>query len=440
MKNSIKKMILLLIYFSSPLAVILLFYILNPSVLSQRPLRQLANILGLTAYIILIYEFVLTSRLKVIDRIFGMDRIILFHIIMSAIAIQLAVVHGLIMFYISETTIILIGSGINLLAQFIILMAVGAIFLHGSGKKIKKLDYNVAKTIHNLTIITTSFLFLHALGTNLNYPSPIILIIYTLFYLLALGSWLNLKVIRIRKVKNNPYEIIQVKNEAGSYWTLTLKPKNAEILDYSPGQYGYLSIKSQEVSKEFHPFSFASSPVKNDSISFTIKELGDYTNQIGTVKIGETAYIEGPYGIFNALKSKANHLVLIAGGSGITPFLSLLRYMKDTKNTRKVTLIWGVKFPYELFLNDEFEEMKRINPNLAIIPVISDDESWEGESGFIDREKLERLAPCVDPGKEIQKNDYYICGPPAMVKNVRPALKSLGVNKSKYLHTEKFYR
>ncbi|MFX1366819.1 MAG: FAD-binding oxidoreductase [Promethearchaeota archaeon] len=440
MQNSTKRIIILLIYFSSPLIVILLFYALNPTELIQPLLRQLADILGITAYILLVYEFVLTSRLKFIDKIFGMDRIILFHIIISGIAIQLVITHGIIMFYISGKTLILIGSGINSLVQFILLMAVGVIFLHGSGKKLKKLKYNVAKTIHNLVIITASFLFLHALITNLNYPSPIILIIFTYFYLFALVSWLNLKVIRIRKVKNNPYEIIRVKNEAISYWTLELKPKNRKIFDYAPGQYGYLSIKSQEVSKEFHPFSFTSSPVNKDCISFIIKELGDYTNQIGTVKVGDTAYIEGPYGIFNAHKSKSNQLVLIAGGSGITPFLSLLRYMEDSKNTRKITLIWGIRYPYELFLNEEFEKMKIKNPNLTIIPIVSDDDSWEGECGFIDREKLERLAPCVDPGKKIQKNDYYLCGPPAMVKSVRPALKLMGVNKRKYLHTEKFYR
>ena len=440
MKNSTKKFIFLLIYFSSPLIVIFLFYALKPSELTYPPLRQLADILGITAYIFLVYEFILTSRLKIIDKIFGMDRIILFHIIISDIALQLAIVHAIIMFYLSEKTAILIGSGINLLGQYIILMIIGAIFLHGSGKKIIKMKYNVAKTIHNFTIITTSFLFLHSIGTNSDYRSPVIVVIYTVFYFFGLGAWLNLKIIRVRKVKNNPYDIIQVKNEAGTYWTLKLQPKNGKIFDYTPGQYGYLSINSQEISKEFHPFSFTSSPARKDVISFIIKELGDYTNQIGTVKVGETAYIEGPYGIFNALSSKAHRLVLIAGGSGITPFLSLLRYMKDTKNTRKVTLIWGVRFPYELFLNDELEEMKRTNPSLTIIPVVSDDESWEGESGFIDRERLERLAPCVDPRKEIQKNDYYICGPPAMIKVVRPALKLMGVNKSKYLHTEKFYR
>ena len=440
MKNKAKKLILILIYFLSPLIVIILFYSLNPSELNYPPVRQLAYILGITAFVWLNYEFVLTSRIKFIDRIFGMDRVILFHIIMSGVSFQLALVHGIIMFNIGENNLIQIASGINILTQYIILMIIGAIFLHGAGVKIKKMKYNVAKNIHNLTIITTSFMLLHAALSNPVHESPMLLIIFVLFYLLAILSWLNLKVFRIIKVKNNPYEVTEIIKETKAYWTLNLKSKNGKPMEFKPGQYSYLSFISQEISKEFHPFSFASSPAEKNIIRFTIKELGDYTRCIGKVKVGEIAYIEGPYGIFDALNSTAQELVFIAGGSGITPFLSMLRYMKDTNNTRKATLIWGIRYPHELFLKDEFEEMKKTNPNLVIIPVVSDDDNWEGECGFIDRDRLERLVPCEDPNELIQKKDYYVCGPPLMVKIVRPALKSMGINKNKRIHIEKFYR
>ena len=114
--------------------------------------------------------------------------------------------------------------------------------------------------------------------------------------------------------------------------------------------------------------------------------------------------------------------------------------MRDTNDTRKTTLLWGVRFPYEIFLKDEFEKMMQLNPNLRIFPVVSDDDSWEGEQGFIDREKLDRLAPCEDPGKAGQKKDYYICGPPIMMKIVVSTLKSMGVSKKTNIHIEKFYR
>ena len=440
MRKKYKKFILILIYFLSPIPVFLIFYTLTPSKPYHTPLRLLADFMAITAYIWLIYQFILTSRLKFVDRNFGMDKIIHFHIVMSVIAIQLALTKAIIFLIIRENDITQIGSGINAAVQFIVLMILGLIYLRGPGIEKRKLKYNVAKFIHNFTIFSASYIFLHVLLSNSAYESIILIIIFAMFYLLALGFWLNFKVFRRLKIKKNPYEITEVKNEAGTYWTLFLKSKIGNPLDYKPGQYSYISIISKDMPKEFHPFSFSSSPVKNKTISFTIKELGDYTNDVSKVKVGDIAYIEGPYGIFNALDSDAEEIIFIAGGSGITPFLSALRFMRDNKNTRKATLLWGVKFPNEIFLKEEFEDMKKVNPNLTVIPVVSNNDTWDGERGYVDRDKLERLAPCEDPGETIQKNDYYICGPPIMMKKVRAALESMGVNKKNNIHSEKFYR
>lgn len=440
MKKKYKKFILILIYFLSPVPVFLIFYTFTPAKPYHTPLRLIADFMAITAYIWLIYQFILTSRLKFIDRNFGMDKIIHFHIIMSVIAIQLAITKAIIFLIIRENDITQIGSGINAAVQFIVLMILGAMYLRGHGIKKRKMKYNVAKFIHNFTIFSASYIFLHVILSNSVYESIILIIIFAFFYLLALGFWLNLKVIRRLKIKRTPFEIVEVKNEAGTYWTLSLKSKLGNVFEYAPGQYCYISIISQNISKEFHPFSFSSSPIKKDIISVTIKELGDYTNNIGKVNVGDIAYIEGPYGILNSLDSNAEEIIFISGGSGITPFLSTLRYMRDTNDIRKTTLLWGVKFPYEIFLKDEFEKMMELNPNLRIFPVVSDDDSWEGDQGYIDREKLDRLAPCEDPGKAVQKKDYYICGPPIMLKIVVSTLKSMGVNKKTNIHIEKFYR
>jgi len=440
MKKKYKKFILILIYFLSPVPVFLIFYALTPAKPYHTPLRLIADFMAITAYIWLIYQFILTSRLKFIDRIFGMDKIIHFHIIMSVIAIQLAITKAIIFIIIGKNDITQIGSGINAVVQFIVLMILGLVYLRGSGVKKRRIKYNVAKFIHNFTIFSASYIFLHVLLSNSAYESIILIIIFAAYFFMALGFWLNFKIFRRLKLKKNPYVITEVKNEAGTYWTLYLKSKIGNPIEYKPGQYSYISIIGKEVSKEFHPFSFSSSPAKKNTISFTIKELGDYTNDISKVKVGDIAYIEGPYGIFNALNSDAEEIVFIAGGSGITPFLSFMRYMKDTNTSRNITLLWGIKFPYEIFLKDEFEKMMELNPNLKIFPVVSDDANWEGERGFIDRDKLDRLAPCEDPGKNIQKKDYYICGPPIMMKKVVPTLKSMGVNKKNYIHLEKFNR
>ena len=165
MKKKYKKFILILIYFLSPVPVFLIFYTLTPSKPYHTPLRMLADFMAITAYIWLIYQFILTSRLKFVDRNFGMDKIIHFHIVMSVIAIQLALTKAIIFLIIRENDITQIGSGINAAVQFIVLMILGLIYLRGPGIKKRKLKYNVAKFIHNFTIFSASYIFLLVLFT-----------------------------------------------------------------------------------------------------------------------------------------------------------------------------------------------------------------------------------------------------------------------------------
>ncbi len=131
MKKKYKKIILILIYFLSPIPVFLIFYSLTPSKPYHTPLRLVADFMAITAYIWLIYQFILTSRLRFVDRNFGMDKIIHFHIIMSVVAIQFALTKGIIFLIIGENDITQIGSGINAVVQFIILMILGLIYLGG---------------------------------------------------------------------------------------------------------------------------------------------------------------------------------------------------------------------------------------------------------------------------------------------------------------------
>ncbi|MHA1467117.1 MAG: hypothetical protein ACTSP6_03445, partial [Promethearchaeota archaeon] len=142
MKKNYKKFILILIYFLSPIPVFLIFYALTPAKPYHTPLRLIADFMAITAYIWLIYQFILTSRLKFIDRIFGMDKIIHFHIIMSVIAIQLAITKAIIFIIIGENDITQIGSGINAAVQFIVLMILGLVYLRGSGVKKRRIKYN----------------------------------------------------------------------------------------------------------------------------------------------------------------------------------------------------------------------------------------------------------------------------------------------------------
>ena len=189
---------------------------------------------------------------------------------------------------------------------------------------------------------------------------------------------------RAHRIRKNPYIITEVIQDSTLIWSLKITPENGEIIKFQPGQYIYFTIIGKNVSKEPHPFIIASSPTKNH-LTLTIKESGDYTSIIGQAEIGDKAYIDGPYGIFKPLESESEELVFIAGGVGITPFLSTLRFLRDNNEKRNITLVWGIRIQEEMILVSEFEEFKKKMP-FTMIPVLSEDDNWAGECGFIDRD------------------------------------------------------
>ncbi len=105
---------------------------------------------------------------------------------------------------------------------------------------------------------------------------------------------------------------------------VTLSPEN-ESFSYSPGQFAFLRFHSDPVAAEEHPFTISSTPFGTRDIQFTIKESGDFTRTAGALRPGDTANVSGPFGVFTPARfGELRHLVMVAGGIGITPMLSIL--------------------------------------------------------------------------------------------------------------------
>jgi ferredoxin-NADP reductase len=171
-------------------------------------------------------------------------------------------------------------------------------------------------------------------------------------------------------------------------------------------------------------------------ITFTIKELGDFTSSLEKVQPNTKVRVDAPYGAFSYLNYPPGRpLGLIAGGIGITPMLSMLRTLRVKEPDRRVTFLWAVNQPEELFCQDELAAMAAEMPNFTWYPVIAFDETWPGEKGFIDREKIARLMlNGQGAGAEME---FYVCGPQVMMKLVIGHLKDLGVPAGR-IRSEKF--
>jgi predicted ferric reductase len=163
----------------------------------------------------------------------------------------------------------------------------------------------------------------------------------------------------------------------------------------------------------------------------TIKNLGDFTSEIPTVQVGRRVYLDGPYGAFT-MGNPADMHVLIAGGIGITPMMSITRTLADRGDNRPVILFYGSKDWESITFREELDELKT-RLNLTTIHVLSDPPAeWTGEQGHINAEMFKRHLP-----PPYADHEYFICGPDVMMDAIERALGELNVPMSKY-HSERY--
>lgn len=197
-------------------------------------------------------------------------------------------------------------------------------------------------------------------------------------------------------------------------------PRPAE-LDYKPGQYMLVTVKSGD-KELMHPFSFSSSPTEKDFIEFTKKfTASEYSTTLKAFKPGDWARIDAPYGMFTFM-GEHQKIVLIAGGIGITPFLSICKYCTDIHLKTDIVLLYGCRNESEIVFKQELEKIAAQNPNLKVIFVLNEAGSkWKGKVGFITADLLKNEVP------DFKDRVFYACGPPVMVTAMGKVIADLGL-------------
>jgi predicted ferric reductase len=195
---------------------------------------------------------------------------------------------------------------------------------------------------------------------------------------------------------------------------VTMRPVRRRV-NPQPGQFVYVRRGLRGPSR---PFTASHHDEATGELSVTIKAIGPATTSFQTMQIGETIYIDGPYGVFGRETVRSGKpVVMIAGGIGITPFPRLLRALEGTSRRERV-LFFGNKKTEEIIFRDELERI----PHLRVIHVISHDPDYPGETGFITTDLMKRHLDEPLPAYE-----FLICGPPVMTAKLESALREEGV-------------
>ena len=190
-----------------------------------------------------------------------------------------------------------------------------------------------------------------------------------------------------------------------------------EGYSFIPGQATDVSINTPDLRNKKRPFTFTG--LINDTyLEFTIKIYPSHkgvTNELGKLDPGNELIIRDPWG---AISYKGRG-VFIAGGAGVTPFISILRDLQTKNEIAGNTLIFANKTKADIILENEFKKLD----GLEFINILSDEQSEGYCHGMISEDFLKRNISDFS-----QK--FYLCGPPPMMSAVKKQLANLGVGKN----------
>ena len=251
---------------------------------------------------------------------------------------------------------------------------------------------------------------------------------------------LNRWVLRPVGIGRRTFRVWDTRVEAGEVITVVLTPAGSHRigwrgpLRFSPGQFAWIRVRRWGLCGD-HPFTIASAPRNDGVIEFTIRRVGGYTHSLARLRPGTQVYLDGPHGSFTAdHRSTASGLVMIAGGVGITPMISMLRSLADRQDARPHLLVVGVRAPDQLLFTGEIEQL-RGRLDLTIVSTVTQPSSdWAGLVGRIDTALLSRSVP---RGAGRDRRAYFVCGSSNFVDGILISLRQIGIPLSQ-IHTEQF--
>jgi len=212
--------------------------------------------------------------------------------------------------------------------------------------------------------------------------------------------------------------------------TLSLVADGAEPIpfEFLPGQFVtiHLDAHGRDVRRAY---SISSSPTRRRAIDLTIKlEARGLASPflVRKLQVGDEIDVEGPFGKFALADEEASAVAFIAGGVGVAPFRSMIRFLFDRGRQGAIDLVYSCRRPEEIVFRKEFEELARAASNFRFHTTITraTPEEWPSRRGRIAREMLESCVP------DLARRRCFVCGPGPMVRSVRAMLVELGLPKT----------
>jgi len=396
-------------------------------------ITTISRFAALTGAYLALLGLLLVSRITWIERAVGHDRLVSWHRKSAPYALFLILAHVLLVAlgYAANDNI-RVGAELWRLVTtypwmlpafvgFLAFMAAGV----SSYKRVRsKMKYETWWTIHLYTYIAIAFSFMHQVLTGVMFIGhPLNRAYWTGLYIFVAATIIIWRIL-IPAYKNVRFKLRVERVDIGAPGIISIyvRGRNLSKLKAEGGQFFNWRFLDSHRWYESHPFSLSAAPT-DEQMRFTVKDLGDHSRSLVSVRPGTLVFIEGPYGTFTKHQAhKSRPLVLIGGGVGITPIRALL---EELPRNREITVIYRASTEQDLIFLDELKELaQRKNAKLEVLP-------GSRKLYPLDAKHLRAMVP------NIGQAEIYICGPTALTDLVRETAHHLGIPK-KRVHSEIF--
>lgn len=373
------------------------------------------------AVILMCWAFILATRFRWVERLFGgLDKVYKAHRRIGESAFFLILLHPVFLAVAHADSVGIFlrywwfsadwtrNTGLIALAVFILLVVLSIY---------SKAAYHRWKRSHDFFGALLVLIVVHAvLAQGEIMRHPVLMIWHGTWVLVALAAFVYIRVFYRWFGPLHECTVESVVDVGDNITEIMLRPRRG-FRHPEPGQFIYVSFDADAVDKEPHPFSI-SSPPEDASLRLSIKRLGDWTQNVDRIRPGRSARIWGPYGHFTrrALDRPLVPLVMIGGGIGVTPFLSLIASEDFALRGGPSFLVYAVPDQSSAVYLHELREREATLPQLALHVHYSD------EAGYVDGAYLESIL-----NHEFSECLFMVCGPSPLLTAMRTLLAESGV-------------
>jgi predicted ferric reductase len=401
-------------------------------------LVNLSVALGFLALSVLGLQFSLAARFSSATAPFGIDTVLRYHRQISFLAVTAAFGHPVLLFLADDryrALLDVVHAPLRAQLAWVSVTALVVLMVTSIWRRALRLSYAVWHVLHSaLGVLIVLAALGHAFLVDYYFSEPWVHLIWVVYG--AAFLWMAVWVRLVRPIRRwrRPWRVVELWPEPGGSLTVGLEPANrhaGHTFSFQAGQFAWILPGRTPFTPTYHPFSMSSSALRS-RVEFTIKQVGDFTSSLRRLKVGDTVYVDGPHGSFTLERNPGMGYVFVAGGVGVTPFLSMLSTLADQGDQRPIWLFLGNRHEDQV---TGVRQLARLagRVNLTVVHVISrPSDQWDGERGRIDADVLARHLPT-----QYKAMQYFLCGGDNMVRSVEDALDVLDVPADR-VHAEQF--